>query len=64
MRTARPLVDSPIIGDYPALYCLGAPVPSSRHAGMRPAKKRALWALGILVVATLAGLAVLAATLV
>jgi len=31
---------------------------------MRPAKKRALWALGILVVATLAGLAVLAATLV
>ncbi len=63
MRTARPLADTSIVGDYPALYCLGAPVPSSKYAGMRPAKKRALWALGVLSAAALVAVAFFATTL-
>jgi hypothetical protein len=47
MRTHRPAEPLALYGDYPALYCLGAQVPSSKSAGVRRGVKRLAWAIAI-----------------
>lgn len=54
MRTVRPAEPLALYGDYPALYCLGARVPSSKTArrGVKRWVTRAIGIVGFLSLAS------------